>query len=487
MDVSSSAFPLTIFGTDNCVSYKDVIARWKYLEREALKFGIKILGFSPDGDPRFLSAMKNLSFLSESTSRLESGFESIEAVNTWPWLHPSFRSIDFEKFSTSYAQDMVHIGTKLRNRLLKKKLIPVCDYIVSVDHLHTLIETLDKSVVGITSSDLNPEDRVNFKSVEKIISVEVRECLSKIPESKEKDMSLEKRIYNIWYAVFFLRIWRFWIRNSTRYTVKDNFITNNSYECIEINAHHLALHDLGIAYSFYSEAAGKTVHITGKLENFDCEEDVVDESVQNIEEDEEIVNINHLLISLENDEQANTKRKGTKLKNYPEVTNLKEDSPFVRIKLEDDSEIVVKKSSYCWLLQDDRGRVSSDRLKRFHLTAKKKKLPTANTKRKSNNVLQINNDDVDNSSSSSDDNIEYDSVNTEESGNSEVEQTDKTNRNVEPEVLMLENYYAVFYDEGWFIGRAIEKLSADTYKFTFLKQDLDNFVWPKIPDQAIVS
>lgn len=42
---------------------------------------------------------------------------------------------------------------------------------------------------------------------------------------------------------FFLRIWRRWIseieNDSNKYTVKDNFITPNAYECIEINGHAL--------------------------------------------------------------------------------------------------------------------------------------------------------------------------------------------------------------------------------------------------------
>ncbi|CAH1106806.1 unnamed protein product [Psylliodes chrysocephalus] len=52
-------------------------------------------------------------------------------------------------------------------------------------------------------------------------------------------MTVENRLYNLWYSVFILRIWRQWIKQSDSYTLKDNFITLNAYTCIEINAHSI--------------------------------------------------------------------------------------------------------------------------------------------------------------------------------------------------------------------------------------------------------
>lgn len=50
---------------------------------------------------------------------------------------------------------------------------------------------------------------------------------------------LNIQVYYMWYAVFFLRIWRAWIKKSKQYTIKDNFLSNNCYLCIELNAHKL--------------------------------------------------------------------------------------------------------------------------------------------------------------------------------------------------------------------------------------------------------
>ena len=66
----------------------------------------------------------------------------------------------------------------------------------------------------------------------KIMNYSVTSFLCKVTDVKE-------RLYRIWYVVFFLRMWKSWILSSKQYTLKDNFITNNAYTCIEINAHNL--------------------------------------------------------------------------------------------------------------------------------------------------------------------------------------------------------------------------------------------------------
>lgn len=41
----------------------------------------------------------------------------------------------------------------------------------------------------------------------------------------------------LWYVVFFLRYWRKWITLNKSYTLGNNFITSNAYNCIELNAY----------------------------------------------------------------------------------------------------------------------------------------------------------------------------------------------------------------------------------------------------------
>lgn len=56
----------------------------------------------------------------------------------------------------------------------------------------------------------------------------------------ETDLKPLERISRMWYAVFFLRIWRQFILSS-KYDLQNSFISSNAYTytCIEINARNL--------------------------------------------------------------------------------------------------------------------------------------------------------------------------------------------------------------------------------------------------------
>jgi len=43
----------------------------------------------------------------------------------------------------------------------------------------------------------------------------------------------------VWYAVFFLRYWRRWLKSKKCYELKNIFTTSNAMSCIELNAHLL--------------------------------------------------------------------------------------------------------------------------------------------------------------------------------------------------------------------------------------------------------
>ncbi len=57
----------------------------------------------------------------------------------------------------------------------------------------------------------------------------------------DKTISPLERVYRIWYATFSLRFWRYWMLCDDSYKLADNFVTLNSYLCLEINAHSLIL------------------------------------------------------------------------------------------------------------------------------------------------------------------------------------------------------------------------------------------------------
>lgn len=47
------------------------------------------------------------------------------------------------------------------------------------------------------------------------------------------------RIDDVWYSLFMVRLWREYILSHPTYSFKDNFLTANSYSCLELGAHFL--------------------------------------------------------------------------------------------------------------------------------------------------------------------------------------------------------------------------------------------------------
>lgn len=162
----------------------------------------------------------------------------------------------------SFIQDTIHLGTKLRNRLLKASiLLPMGCKQVSIAHLKILLNEVGKDVHGLVWSDISTEDRQNFLSLEKVMHDRVLNALKKyVPDSEATvrylelcrditqsflDVSLSplERISMIWRSLYFCRAWQTWIKMhdndtaSVKYKIDDNFISDNAFACIEINAY----------------------------------------------------------------------------------------------------------------------------------------------------------------------------------------------------------------------------------------------------------
>lgn len=166
----------------------------------------------------------------------------------------------FHKFGgIVYIQDTIHIGTKLRNRLLSPSVfLPMGNRQVSISHVKMLLSLAPKEEHGIVYSDICPEDRQNFGSLEKIMRPRVLQSLEKYVYGSEAtvmylriaeqitssflnpELKSTDRIYRIWHSVYFLRIWKKWLKlTRNEYDAAANFISSNAYACIEINAHGL--------------------------------------------------------------------------------------------------------------------------------------------------------------------------------------------------------------------------------------------------------
>lgn len=161
-------FCLLVFGSDAKYTTKDIEKRWQFIADELKKREIKVVTFASDSDPKFNSLMKYHVNLGQS------------GTTAFPeWFNANLC------FSTNFVpiQDTIHIGTKLRNRMLGHKL-RMGDYDVSMEHLSILEVTFTKEQHGLCSITINPKDRQEFDSVLRICDEKVIDLLPNVEGSE---------------------------------------------------------------------------------------------------------------------------------------------------------------------------------------------------------------------------------------------------------------------------------------------------------------
>lgn len=149
---------------------------------------------------------------------------------------------------------MFHLMTKLRNRLTNDNLkLTMGTKQVTADHLKSLIRKQQKSVHGLNMSDASPVDRQNVRSAERIMQERVILSLNSVNGSEGTIQYLKmchnvtssfldhhikplERVFRMFRSVYFVRIWRDFIKDSRFYNLGQNFISQNAYVCMETNA-----------------------------------------------------------------------------------------------------------------------------------------------------------------------------------------------------------------------------------------------------------
>lgn len=238
-------FCLLVYGFDNNHTADESINRWKSIKSELKDYNIEVLTMASDSAQPYNSAMR-------IKSKLGCKSEIIDAR----WF-----SSDPHEDDPIFVQDTIHIGTKIRNFLLRTLWAPnklkFGKYFIDMNHLKELMYKLPKDMHEITPSVLTPTDRQNFASVFKICSEKVTILLRQHVKNSEgtakfldmtrmildsylhPDLAPLERIRKIWYALFMIRIWRQSVIKNKKLTLKQNFMTNNCFACIELNAHSL--------------------------------------------------------------------------------------------------------------------------------------------------------------------------------------------------------------------------------------------------------
>lgn len=174
-----SPYLLSAFGTDNSFISTEILSRWQYVFEQSKIKGIRIIGYATDCDSRYLHSMRvSLGFFADFAYHYHPDIFHVNIPKTWSWfyMHHSLLYICF--------QDPMHVVTKLRNRLLSVTThLLLGNQLINMEPLLYLINNFSKFDHLLVQSDINPKDRQNYRSAEKISSDNVLNLLDKIPNS----------------------------------------------------------------------------------------------------------------------------------------------------------------------------------------------------------------------------------------------------------------------------------------------------------------
>ena len=241
IDGVSPSTILFVLGTDSKYDSDVIVKRWRHIEKELLKRSIRVVSFGADGAGPFMKSM-----LTESAL-----FRKDEVELCWSFFKMPLRD------SCLSNQDTVHLLAKLKNKLLTpSNLIVIGRKVACPAHLITLLETVPKSQHCLTRKAVDNKDKQNYGSITLLVDAKVESCLNQLDDKYntrgtimylslmrnirdatfDKAISPIKRIYLMWYTIYFLRIWRTFLLNEGC-RESEHFITSNAYLCVELNGH----------------------------------------------------------------------------------------------------------------------------------------------------------------------------------------------------------------------------------------------------------
>ena len=244
VDILCPPFVLFVLGTDATYTAEIIKKRWVYMKDQLSRRGICIVANGADGAGPFLKAMI------DETGLFTKGRDS-NIPDDWSFfLMPKMKNMEL------CSQDTIHILAKLRTRLVTPtNLLVLGTETACRAHLEHIVHSISKATHGLTLQSISHKDKQNYESVSILVSESVQQCLQKEctlrPKGTEIYLSLMRnirnaffdkslspldRIFLLWTTVFFCRIWRSWL-SANNYDLKEHFITDNAYTCIELNTH----------------------------------------------------------------------------------------------------------------------------------------------------------------------------------------------------------------------------------------------------------
>ncbi|KAG5671558.1 hypothetical protein PVAND_001751 [Polypedilum vanderplanki] len=226
-------FLLGFYGTDNRFTSNDVLNRNEYVYKELKNRGIRLLCCGSDGDLRMLGAQKKA--VDFGTITLFGPMEICGNVDSRYYGH----------------QDMMHVLKRMKNILFSlSNPIIIGTFCATVNHLIIAVKCLPKNLHNLVPTDLDVTDKMDYKSIDKILDEKVHQALRLLENTESTIAYLQlmkklklalvdhnvdpyERIKNLCYAAHFIRIWKQWQVNNG--IDKKHFISINCWEAIEID------------------------------------------------------------------------------------------------------------------------------------------------------------------------------------------------------------------------------------------------------------
>ncbi|CAF1140203.1 unnamed protein product [Rotaria magnacalcarata] len=415
-----SPFLMNAFGADGTGSAMEILYRWVHVFEYSLENQIRIIGFSTDGDNKYMRATRLMAGFFASLSKFlpyeHPDVFQIKLKYGWPWFYLRKQQLFL------FFQDPTHLVTKWRNRLLSRTAdLHIGDEIISMDHIRSIVKNSKYTKLdhGLTRSDLNPKDRQNYRSCVKLTSedlsrilIEDENCLgthvylqvlkmiikayieksTTIVKRKHKqddnnvidqkldevyDLNIEKMIANSYEMALVLVKLLNIISILKKHNILDmNILSQYIYDNLKENSR--LVDDTTLPPSSFDN-----VHDSGWETDDSDDDDYVDNDDDDDDDDDDDNDYTDVdgnirsqlldeLIDIDDEEQniasVRTNFQGINIRDNIDPDDLKS---FFKIKINNKIKYLHKQSA-CWLLTDENTHISSDRLSRVMQTSENK-------------------------------------------------------------------------------------------------------------------
>ena len=118
-------------------------------------------------------------------------------------VHISPLNVKSVRLKPVCIQDCIHTLAKLKSQLLidrsEDNFLPVGEYTITGTFLHIVLEEISKFEHGLTHSDLDGKDKINFRAVQKNLDERVILALDKVPAANgtKKVPNQYERVYGL--------------------------------------------------------------------------------------------------------------------------------------------------------------------------------------------------------------------------------------------------------------------------------------------------